>query len=441
MQKMRDRRSAPRPRTALRYALTLVVMVLIAVTIYLLNLRTPLMLDDYDYSFSWATGRPVESIPDVLKSQAAHYRLWGGRAVVHTFVQIFLLLGKSVFNYANTAMYLLLLIEIGTLAAGLKAALDWKNLLFSHLILFLCMPDFGTVFLWLDGACNYLWGTALALVPLILERERVYRKFSGIGGCLFCGLVCFAAGWTNENTALGILLIRVFWWVMNRRNGLKLPKWWTVTLLCEAAGVAIMLLAPGNTVRSGGLAVFSSLFKRALIVLAYVAAYAAPFVTAVAVASAAQEKTVSCTDDGMLLMGAGILSGLIMIGSPEFSARTLTGMFVLLLTGTMYYLNRWYGDRLRLGKVLIFLYPLLLLAGMFYGFKAYKAVESHGLKWEREISRIELAVQNKEDQVGIKNVLSTSRYTMDIVYAADPDMWPNSTLSKWYGISVTGEGD
>ena len=37
----------------------------------------------------------------------------------------------------------------------------------------LAVPFFGTVFLWLDGACNYLWGTALALTPLlILKSER-----------------------------------------------------------------------------------------------------------------------------------------------------------------------------------------------------------------------------------------------------------------------------
>jgi len=39
----------------------------------------------------------------------------------------------------------------------------WSILLAAHAFLFTCVPFFGTVFLWLDGACNYLWGTALAL--------------------------------------------------------------------------------------------------------------------------------------------------------------------------------------------------------------------------------------------------------------------------------------
>ena len=441
MHKIGNRGAAADGQTAVRCAMTLIVIALIAVTVYLLNLHTPLMLDDYDYSFSWATGKPLESIADVLKSQMAHYRLWGGRSVVHTFTQGFLYLGKGLFNYANTLMYLLLLVEIGWLAAGLKAALRWQNLLCIHLILFLCMPVYGTVFLWLDGACNYLWGTALALVPLLLEKEKLYRKLSGIGGCLFCGIVCFLAGWTNENTALGILFVRTVWVAMKAGNEREVPKWWWITLVCEALGMALMLLSPGNAVRSGGLSDPGSLAKRGVIVLGYVAAYAVPFVAAAAAAAAVQEKTVSFKDEGALFMGAGVLSGLAMIGSPEFSARTLTGMFALLLAGVMHYANRWYGEKTRLKRALLLLYPALLLAAAFYSYQACKAVESHEMQWKRELSKIETAARSGQEQASIKNVRSVSRYTMDIVYGEDPEAWPNSTLAKWYGLCVTGEGD
>ena len=81
-----------------------------------LNVRTPLMMDDYDYSFSWSTGERLSGLADILRSQAAHYRLWGGRSVVHALAQLFLYWGKPVFNVACAAMYGLLLLEILSLS-------------------------------------------------------------------------------------------------------------------------------------------------------------------------------------------------------------------------------------------------------------------------------------------------------------------------------------
>ena len=103
-------------REGLRRAIFLLVLALIGCVMLLLNAHTPLMMDDYDYSFSWSTGERVSGLVDVIASQAVHYRLWGGRSVVHTLAQLFLLLGKPVFNVANAAMYILLLLEVLALA-------------------------------------------------------------------------------------------------------------------------------------------------------------------------------------------------------------------------------------------------------------------------------------------------------------------------------------
>ncbi|MBQ6859727.1 MAG: hypothetical protein IJO02_09985, partial [Clostridia bacterium] len=182
-------------------------LALIGVSMLLLNLYTPLMMDDYDYSFSWSTGSRVAGVGDILASQAQHYLLWGGRSVVHFLAQLFLFLGKPAFNAANSAMYLLLLVEICALAGKRGKGLDWRMLMFAHAILLLSVPFFGVVFLWLDGACNYLFGTALALLPLLIaksEREDGYFAVDSARGLLAVP-VCFIAGWTNENTACGVL--------------------------------------------------------------------------------------------------------------------------------------------------------------------------------------------------------------------------------------------
>ncbi|MFR6027311.1 MAG: DUF6056 family protein [Christensenellales bacterium] len=43
-------------------------------------------------------GKPLAGVADVLASQAAHYRLWGGRSVVHTLAAL-PLLGKGRFQH------------------------------------------------------------------------------------------------------------------------------------------------------------------------------------------------------------------------------------------------------------------------------------------------------------------------------------------------------
>ena len=158
-------------KTVFRACVFALLILLMAGTMFLLNTHTPLQMDDYDYSFSWSTGRPLSGVADVLASQAAHYRLWGGRSVVHTLAQLFLYTGKSVFNIANTAMYVLFVLELYALAKPKGRRFCWPVLLTIHAALFTLVPFFGTVFLWLDGACNYLWGTVLALAPLLVVPE------------------------------------------------------------------------------------------------------------------------------------------------------------------------------------------------------------------------------------------------------------------------------
>ena len=168
MNRARDFLAGMEEKTTFRACVFAAILVLMAATMFLLNVHTPLQMDDYDYSFSWSTGKPLAGVADVLASQAAHYRLWGGRSVVHTLAQLFLYWGKGVFNIANTAAYMLLVLELYALAKPKGRRFCWTVLLVIHAALFTLVPFFGTVFLWLDGACNYLWGTALPLALFLL---------------------------------------------------------------------------------------------------------------------------------------------------------------------------------------------------------------------------------------------------------------------------------
>ena len=51
-----------------------------------LNIITPLSGDDLIYQTIYGTGTRIRSFHDIIQSQINHYRMWGGRSVVHFIV-------------------------------------------------------------------------------------------------------------------------------------------------------------------------------------------------------------------------------------------------------------------------------------------------------------------------------------------------------------------
>ena len=100
-------------------------------------------------------------------------------------------------------LYVLLVLELYALVRPKGRRFCWPVLLVIHTALFVLVPFFGTVFLWLDGACNYLWGTALAILPLLLVPRLMEKKHTALS--VMAVPICFLSGWTNENAACGVL--------------------------------------------------------------------------------------------------------------------------------------------------------------------------------------------------------------------------------------------
>ncbi|MBR3796961.1 MAG: hypothetical protein IKK34_13180 [Clostridia bacterium] len=421
--------------------LTALLLVLIGVSIFLLNAHTPLMMDDYDYSFSWSTGERLSGLADILASQAVHYRQWGGRSVVHFFAQLFLYLGKPVFNAANTLMYQLLLIEIVYLGGKREMRSDWRLLMIAHVLLFFTVPFFGVTFLWLDGACNYLWGTALALLPLIIgksERESGFFDTESVRGWLALPL-CFLAGWTNENTACGVLaacLLLLIWDAYSRRG---IRAWRIASLIAQALGVMVLLLAPGNFVRpsepSGRSMIMELLYRAAVVTYCGIRYAGIPAIAALGLFAAAyRRKTKVRSVWFAVLCGAALLCAYALVGSPQISDRTFTGVLALAIAAL---LSACADVMKKPGKKDAAAGLLLMLCVTCSAGLALRDVKAHEAAWRAQEERILSAAG--EEQAVISSVLSDSRFTMDIVIAQDAAQWPNSTLSRYYGIEIMGQ--
>lgn len=424
-----------------RMAGLIAVLALIGAVMLLLNVHTPLMMDDYDYSFSWSTGERLAGLSDIAASQAAHYRLWGGRSVVHALAQLFLYLGKPVFNIANTLMYLLLLLEIAMLARPKGARLSCATVLAAHAALFLFVPFFGTVFLWLDGACNYLWGTALALVPLLIavsEREGGFFD-GGFSRGVLAIVPCFLAGWTNENTACGVLAVCLLLLLWDKLRGRRIRPWRIAAALAQLAGVLVMLLAPGNFARASEGASRSLVFELAYrfgVVTLCVARYAHWALALSAVLLAWKRKLPANVERLCLLVVCALLCAYALVGSPQISDRSFTAVIVLAVSALLLlcreYMPGAAADRNAVCAALL----LLTVAG---GGAALDRVCAHEQAWLAQVERMQAAADAGESEVTISSVPSDSRFTMDITLESDSSAWPNSTLGKYYGVAVRGQ--
>ena len=416
------------------------LLALIGATMFLLNAHTPLLMDDYDYRISWSTGQPVSGLADVIASQAAHYRLWGGRSVVHAIAQLFLQGDKAVFNAANALAYLFLLLELYALAKPRGRGLSWTLLLAAHAALFCWVPFFGTVFLWLTGACNYLWGTALALLPLLLLR---YAR-TGPACVPLAAVVGLIAGWTNENTACAVFALVAFALLGARLRGERVRVWQAVLLAAQGVGIALMLLAPGNFARASAYEAASlpiELLRRVAMAAAYGAVYlGALAVCALLLAGLLRALGVRgrAARAAWLWLGA-VVGTAAMIASPVLSDRSFTGPFVLALAGTLTLLGDAEEGTRAFDAAKLAALPLMLALLLYGGYGALRDVRAHEATWLSQTARIEAAALAGEAEVTAQSVPSHSRFTTDIALSREPDDWPNGSLSRAFGVRVRGE--
>lgn len=215
------------------------------------NFLTPMLADDYSYTFSWYDRSSITTLSGAFLSIYAHYFKWGGRVITHFIATVFLLIGKPVFNVFNTAVYCWLAYMLYRFAAIHASKGRYLIYLAVHLCLWFAVPAFGQDFLWLLGACNYLWPAAF-----IFTFIWPYYQYAMTGKLLsnkyliwLMPVLGLLAGWGNENTSgAGILFVIVLLFLI-KRSGRKTPLWMFIGLGFQIIGFVFMIAAPGNYIR------------------------------------------------------------------------------------------------------------------------------------------------------------------------------------------------
>lgn len=233
----------------------IIIYCLIFLLMLLCNFLTPLVADDFGYSFNWTTGERTSSLRDIFLSLKSHYASTNGRMFAHFFAFLFLWLPRPIFKVCNTGMFLLLIWRMYRIC--LPKEKRSAVLLLTIFCLIWCMePEFGEVNLWIDGACNYLWGgviSMLYLAPLLLCICRDQKLSRSPWYAIVTMLLGFVSGAYLENVSAAVIFMTFLLLLLIRfYKKQRIPVYQLLAFVLSIAGYLFMILAPGERVNKYG---------------------------------------------------------------------------------------------------------------------------------------------------------------------------------------------
>lgn len=224
-----------------------VIICFIAILIY--NCLTPLISDDLVFNIY---GSSSYSLKDLLKVEYNNYMTWNGRVIPQFIMHCFLLLPKWIFNIANSLCFIFFTLLIYWNIRNRKEY-DFAIYALVNLLIWQFGVSFSETILWLSGACNYLWAMTIILGFVTYFRYKTEHSDTiKHPGLLTMGLLVFGimAGWCNENTSGGGLLLVLFYISVYYIKNKNLKPWMITGSLGMCIGLFFMVIAPGNAVRS-----------------------------------------------------------------------------------------------------------------------------------------------------------------------------------------------
>ncbi|NDW08733.1 DUF6056 family protein [Dysgonomonas sp. 520] len=320
--------------------------------ILFLNLIYPVWADDWTYIFHIETHERLKGVSDLFQSQYFHYMTWGGRTVAHTIDQILLNLNYPWCDIFNSLIFTVFIYQIYRICNYRKVEYNLSLFFFVSIMIWFFQSSFGACILWITGSANYLWSTLIILF-FIYPYCRFYledKKHNSYWKCTYMFLGGILAGWTNENTAFGMLCLIVAILILKKKeNKEKIPYWCVWGLAGAVVGYILMIKAPGNYVRyenttgSSGIMAnldFGILFDRFKFILGgiYRQLFNLFFICAILIlihlyfSKHANKKVLHLS---FLFIISAFISAFVMLASPEFPDRAWFGSITFFIVAVL----------------------------------------------------------------------------------------------------------
>ena len=216
----------------------------------LFNFLTGLLADDYIFSFSYVTFNRNFHIRDIIPSLLVMRQEVNGRVFAHFFAQLFLILPKPVFNFVNAgnAAFLFWLLYRYVRRGDKTRDALLLGVLFG--LIWLLLPAFGQVFVWLTGSCNYSWTMTVSFLFLapffsLYTGRRVLVPEKGWTKALYL-LLGFLAGAWSENGGLALLCACFCFLCLSWLREKKPDRFLTAAFLVSCCGFLFLMLSPSE---------------------------------------------------------------------------------------------------------------------------------------------------------------------------------------------------
>lgn len=228
--------------------LFLLLIIIVFLSIFALTMLTPLIADDYSYCFSFADWKRISGLTDIVHSMASHRVTTNGRVFAHAIVQFFLMFPKMIFNIINgIASALLVYFSFQFFRSDRLDAGDIVILSCGICAVWYFLPDFGQVFLWLDGSVNYSWAMLISFIFVL----PFFNDFMGRNGLrawvkpLFF-LFCFIAGAYSESMSLAMIFIASCFLAFSFFKSRTISRFLLICLAVSLLGYLFLMVSPSE---------------------------------------------------------------------------------------------------------------------------------------------------------------------------------------------------
>lgn len=428
--------------------------VVLAFLFYLMNYYTPLMTDDYSYSFIWGTENKLTSFSEIIPSMYAHYMTWGGRIVTLSLSQVFLLVGKPAFNLINTVVFMFMC-GLMSYYASIGRVKHGMVYILLYVTLFLFTPAFGQSFLWLVGSSVYEYSVFLMLLMLLPYTQKKISPTALVILTVWQFLMGFLSNDTIENVGAAIVVMMLCIVIYGFACKTKKLPFMISGLLGSVLGCIFLIKSPGTQIRlakSGGVNLTGILRNVVFISLKLVQHFwvilLVLVLAIVVIWKNSPVKEVQNKKQCAFLLreysvevvcAMGFLASVYaMILSPQFPDRAWTCPTVLLIILTARMVLRAVEVlRGRIRIELIVATAVLLAAFLSTWVNAYLGLKNTYYENIYREQKIYSSINNGEREVELVPIRGYSKYSCfgsggDLAYNSEE--WPNTAIARYYGL-------
>ncbi len=416
--------------------------------LFVLNILTPLCVDDFTYLYNFSDGSPITSPFQIPSSMEVHAEKMNGRLFSHGLNQFFLLMPTLLFDAVNSLVFVALLLYIYGMAKGhrISSPLDSLGFLAVFAAVWVFVPAFGEVILWQTGACGYLWAMCFSFLFLI-PFVRFFQKGQAAGKLalqILFVLLAFPAGGYLENASaamigMAFLFLAASILIAKRRPPLHL----ILALFSAVGGYLFMLTRPAELVNKAAFT-WEALRAGLHAALLMYRELLFPFLLFFALLGLAvyQKRDRKRILTASIFCIGSLAANFIMSFASYYPARCAAIPAALLLLADAILAHDVFAPVLqhRTGKrtvtavialsLLLALYPLMV---------GTKDIVTTGLAMRDAERLLEEAAQNGETEVHLPILKSETKYGVlfELKYLdTDPETWPNHDMAKFHGLDA-----